>query len=189
MQNISFSALAHPRLQPKLGEEITHSALCEKGRTLLGYFLLSLLFLGGIPRSVAGPYPEPGSEEWKNLFDPPYTKPTELPKDSALRKKLFDLLRPKIEKEAKRAVLFEGSLMAFRNWAVFIGRAVDAKGNSVKMGDLENSDVAGLWLRTESGWQVVESSGGHSDAFYLIWSEKYGVPKELLNPESEPGKK
>lgn len=122
----------------------------------------------------------PGSEPWNQLFNPSYEKPTELPADLPLRKELFDILRPRVEKIAKEPTRFEGSLRVFKNWAMFTGRSLDAKGESIKFPELENDDTAALWIRTQDGWRLVEFSAGHSDAFYLIWPEQYGVPKELL---------
>jgi hypothetical protein len=126
------------------------------------------------------PTVSPGSSEWNELFDPPFTKPTEIPGSSPLRKSLFAQLRPLIEKEARRPVRFEGSLRAFKNWAFFVGRTVDMKGQSVKLSDMENDDTVALWLRTSSGWRLINFSGGHSDAFYIIWPQQYGMPEELL---------
>ena len=48
------------------------------------------------------------------------------------------------------------------------------------IGELENSDTAALWLRTVEGWRLVDFSGGHSDVFYEIWPEQFGVSRELL---------
>lgn len=122
----------------------------------------------------------PDSEAWRETFKPPFAKPTELPADMPLRRELFDLLRPRIERDAKRPVRFEGSLRAFKNWALFTGRTVDANGKSVKLPPMGNDDTVALWLRTRDGWRLVDFSGGHSDAFYIIWPEQYGVPKALL---------
>jgi hypothetical protein len=123
---------------------------------------------------------KPGTEEWKQIYDPPFEKPSELGADSSLRKQLFDLLRPKVESIAKQPVKFQGSLRAFRNWALFVGRSLDEKGVSLKLPELGNDDTVALWLRTSGGWKLVDYSAGHSDAFYFIWTEQYGMPAELL---------
>lgn len=123
----------------------------------------------------------PGSPEWREIFDPPFTQPTEIPAKSELRKTLFDLLRPRVEKAAKRPVQFEGSLRAFKNWALFMGRTVDAKGDSVKLPPIGNDDTVALWLRTREGWKLVDFGAGVSDAGHIIWAEQYGTPKELLS--------
>ena len=122
----------------------------------------------------------PDSREWRELFDPPFAKPQEIPLDSLLRRELFELLRPPIARLAKQPVRFEGSLRAFKNWALFTGDTVDGKGRPVKFPPLDNSDTTALWLRTRDGWRLVDYSAGHSDVFYGIWAEQYGTPTELL---------
>lgn len=124
------------------------------------------------------------SELWGEIYDPPYKQPTEISKGSDLRKTLFDQLRTRISALVDgRKVLFSGSLKAYRNWAFFTGETVDSNGNSVPIGELENSDTAALWLRTVDGWQLVDFSGGHGDVFYEIWPEQFGAPKTLLGFE------
>ncbi|GEP43898.1 hypothetical protein [Brevifollis gellanilyticus] len=147
--------------------------------------LLALLLAAGsaLPASAEDPIIQPGTDLWRDAFDPPFTKPAEVPKDTPLRKQLFDLLRPKIEREAKRKVQFEGSLRAFKNWALFSGETVDADGKSVKFPPMDNTDTVALWLRTREGWRLVDHSTGHSDAFYIIWHEQYGAPKALVGLE------
>lgn len=46
---------------------------------------------------------------------------------------------------------------------------------------MENSDSLGLWLLTREGWKLIDFSFGHSDAFFVIFPQKYGVPRELVN--------
>lgn len=125
----------------------------------------------------------PGSSEWREIFEPPFTQPTELPTDMPLRQELFDQLRPRLDKIAKRPVRFEGRLRAFKNWALFIGRTLDPDGKSMKLPPMDNSDTAALWLRTCDGWRLVDFSGGHSDAIHIVWHERYGVPKSLIGIE------
>jgi hypothetical protein len=122
----------------------------------------------------------PDSREWRELCDPPFTEPREIASSSPLRKELFELLRPPIAELAKRPVRFEGSLRAFKNWALFIGSTVDEQGASVKLPPVDNSDTVALWLRTCAGWHLVDYSAGHGDVFYSIWAQQYGTPKELL---------
>ena len=124
------------------------------------------------------------SELWAEIYDPPYKQPTEVPKGSDLRKALFDQLRPKISAQVSgKKMLFSGSLKAYRNWAFFTGETVDGDGNSVPFGELESSATAALWLRTMDGWKLVDFSGGHTDVFYEIWPEQFGVPRALLGFE------
>ena len=134
---------------------------------------------------VIGAEPElvlPTSDEWADIYDPGTKVPAEIPVGSKLRNELFELLRAKTSPTAK----FSGSIKAFRNWAFFVGRTVDDSGNSVKNPPDGNDDAVGLWLRTQDGWIVVAHSFGHSDAFYLVWPEQYGVPRELLGMEKAP---
>jgi len=123
----------------------------------------------------------PSSEEWEYTYNPPYMVPTEIPVGLPLRKDLFNILRSKTKPETQ----FLGSLKAFRNWAIFLGRTVDQEGNSIKNPPYHNDDAVALWLRTQDGWILVEHSFGHSDAYFIAWPEKYGVPRELLGYESK----
>ncbi len=118
----------------------------------------------------------PDSSGWEEVYDPAYRRPTELPVGTALRKELFEKLRAK----ASPKTLFEGSLKAYRNWALFTGRTVDDSGRSITHPPLDNDDAAALWLRTQEGWVLVAHSFGHGDAFYLVWHEQYGAPRELV---------
>jgi len=122
-----------------------------------------------------------GSSAWREAFDPPFHEPAEVSRESGLRKKLFDLLRPAIQAQAGKGVLFEGSLKAYKNWALFVGRTMDkAGGKSIAFKPHGNDDTVALWLRTRDGWRLVDYEAGHSDVFYIIWHEQYGVPKALL---------
>ena len=123
---------------------------------------------------------KPGSEEWRMVYEPAFEKPTELDADSELRKSLFNLLRPRAEKIAKQAVKFQGNLRVYRNWAFFSGSSIDANGKPVEYPELGNSDTVALWLRTIDGWKLVDFAAGHSDAFFLVWPEQYGMPADLL---------
>jgi hypothetical protein len=143
-------------------------------------FTVTLLLLFGQTRGESPLEVKPGSEEWKQLYDPPFEKPSELGADSPLRKQLFNQLRPKVEAIAKQPVQFQGSLRAFRNWAFFGGRSLDEKGVSLKLPELDNDDTVALWLRTTDGWKLVDYAAGHSDAFFIIWPEQYGMPADLL---------
>jgi len=119
----------------------------------------------------ANPQITPSSVEWDEVYQPAYKKPTEIPVGSDLRKNLFKILR----KEVKADTKFVGSLKAYRNWALFNGSTVDGKGESINYPPHNNTDSIALWLRTSKGWVLVDSSFGHSDAFYLIWPEVYGT--------------
>ena len=122
----------------------------------------------------------PGSAQWREIFQPAYTKPTELPADSPLRKSLFELLRPPTELALKEKVRFEGSLRVFKNWAFFVGRVVGADGKRAKTQALDDDTTVGLWLRTADGWRLVDHDVGSTDAFWVVWTEQYGVPTALI---------
>ena len=127
---------------------------------------------------------DPGSDLWKELFNPAYTKPTEIPRDNALRKQLFDLLRPGIERAAKKqGVKFQGELKAFKNWALFTGSTLDSKERPVAFEGSESSETCALWLRTREGWKLIDFNYGFGDVAWLIWIDQYGAPKKLLSPE------
>lgn len=123
----------------------------------------------------------PDSSEWAEIYDPPYKTPTELPPDSALRSELFGILRGKATPQTR----FSGSLKVFKNWALFIGRTVDQKGESLKHPPMDNDDALGLWLRTSEGWKLVDFSFGHSDAYFVMFPQQYGVPSELVGLRSD----
>jgi len=138
-----------------------------------------------MPVTAFGDAPEivpPSSDEWNEIYDPPTKVPAEIPGGSKLRSELFDLLRTK----SSPATQFSGSIKSFRNWAFFLGRTVDRSGNSLKNPPHGNDDAVALWLRTQDGWIVVAHSFGHSDAFFVLWSEQYGVPRELLGIKKTP---
>lgn len=125
-------------------------------------------------------YVKPGTDGWKSLYNPPFEKPAEMPVDNPARKQMFDLLRPHATKEAKVPVQFEGSLKAFRNWALFTGETQDKSGTPIAFEGNGNSDTVALYLNTAEGWKLVDFSFGHSDVFYEIWIEQYGIPRTLL---------
>ncbi|MFN0076569.1 MAG: hypothetical protein ACKVY0_08850 [Prosthecobacter sp.] len=136
--------------------------------------------LGSCLTAAELPTIKSGSEEWRTLYEPAFEKPTELDADSELRKSLFQLIRQRAEKIAKQPVKFQGHLRVYRNWAFFGGSSVDVNGKPVEYPELGNSDTVALWLRTLDGWKLVDFAAGHSDAFFIIWPEQYGMPAELL---------
>ena len=123
----------------------------------------------------------PGSEQWKALYDPAFSKPAEIPRDGPLRKQLFDLLRPSIEREARqRGIRFQGELKAFKNWAFFFGTVLDSKDRAIRFEPVDNTETAALWLRTKAGWKLVDYAVGFGDPFYWQWAAQYGAPRGLL---------
>lgn len=100
----------------------------------------------------------PGTPEWKDLYELPDAQPKELEANNPLRKQLFDQLRFRLNSQTHSQLLFKGSLKAFRNWAVFVGSSIDNEGKPVKFPPMDNSDTAVLWIRTNEGWQLVDSA-------------------------------
>lgn len=116
------------------------------------------------------------------LFAPTIRIPTELKIGSDDRTLLFSILR----KETEGKVKFQGSLKACKNWALFVGSTLKQDGsprvlvNIFGEDEKGNTDACALWINTAQGWKLVDYSFGHSDAFYLIWPQQYGAPKELF---------
>lgn len=50
---------------------------------------------------------------------------------------------------------------------------------------MDNDDALGLWLRTTEGWKLVDFSFGHSDAYFVMFPQTYGVPSELIGLRSD----
>lgn len=145
--------------------------------------IVTVLFLAATyVHAQSQPMVQASDPAWAEVYDPPYKVPTELAFGSALRKELFEVLRLKATPRHR----FEGSLKAYRNWAVFLGSTVDKEGKSLKNPPMDNDDAAALWLRAKDGWKLVDFSFGHSDAFFIIWPEQYGVPAELVGMKQEP---
>jgi hypothetical protein len=90
-----------------------------------------------------------------------------------LRKELFDILRPEVERLYGKGMRFSGLLEGDKNWALFQGTTNNAKGQNVPE---DGGDTVALWLRTCDGWILVDFNLGHTDVFYEIWKDKYGVP-------------
>ncbi|WP_411827231.1 hypothetical protein [Luteolibacter sp. AS25] len=116
----------------------------------------------------------------EDMWAPTTKTPTELKIGSDLRKQLFDQLRAQTDGKVK----FQGSLKTCRNWAFFSGNTLDLNNKPkviVKMGeDWGNPDACALWLKTSKGWVLVDFSFGHSDAFYIMWPDQYGAPKDFF---------
>lgn len=114
--------------------------------------------------------------------------PVEIPVESGQRKALFDLLRPQVAKQAgiaAKEVKFQGSFKQQGNWAFFGGRSLDAQSQSLLLEPLGNDDTCALFLKTFSGWVLVDWSAGHSDVFYVAWVDAYGVKPELLSLQAD----
>ena len=148
------------------------------------YLLLILTSIAVLPfhHSVAEDLMiKPGTEDWKRSYEPDATEPVEIERDNALRKELFSLARPKIEKKAGKPVLFNGSMKGYRNWALFQGSVEDKNGVAIDFGEFESDAAVALFLKTINGWVLVDAEAGHTDVFYELWIEIYGMPKKLLS--------
>lgn len=154
-----------------------------EGKTTVMKWFVIILFAFTSLGSAEDWTVQPDSDEWRALFDPPFTTPTEISADTPLRKQLFDLLRPHIERErkaSKGAIRFQGDLKAFKNWAFFMGITFDQNGEPIRFAPLDNTETSGLWLRTRKGWRLVDYAVGFSDPAYWIWVEQYGIPRQLV---------
>lgn len=99
---------------------------------------------------------------------------------SALRKELFDSIRPKAEELAEKPVKFAGTMRREGIWVYFIGLIVDAKGVEVPIGPAEGAEALALWKKVGDEWKVLEFRAGFMDALFLEFPEKYGAPKALF---------
>lgn len=120
------------------------------------------------------------------LFAPGLPAAEEVPPGSALRKTLFQSIRPQAEKLAGGEVKFFGSLRRQDNWAFFLGTLVDSQGRAVLLGEVESSDAMALWKKEGGEWRIITFAAGFTDVFYLDYPQKYGVPAQLLFPDSRP---
>jgi hypothetical protein len=103
-----------------------------------------------------------------------------VPMGSALRKELFDSIRPKAEELAEKPVKFAGTMRRDGIWVYFIGQLVDSKGVEVPIGAAESAEALALWKKVGDEWQVLEFRAGFTDALFLEFPEKYGAPKALF---------
>ena len=103
-----------------------------------------------------------------------------VPMGSALRKELFDSIRPKAEELAKKPVKFAGTMRREGIWVYFIGQIVDSKGVEVPIGPAESAEALALWKKVGDDWRVLEFRAGFTDALFLEFPEKYGAPKALF---------
>lgn len=110
--------------------------------------------------------------------------PAEIPKNSALRAQLFDLARPKVEKQVGQPAKFHGSLKKLGDWAFFQGEIVDAKGNPIVLPVAESAEACVLWKKNKDGWKLVQAYTGITDVAWQPWPEEYGVPAKLLGLEN-----
>ena len=116
----------------------------------------------------------------KELFGTSATEPYFVKHEDKLHQELDSLIHAFAKKKHGADSRLEGDFIRQKNWAFFMGNLVDEKGNPVTPKDEFSSDAAFLLLRTVNGWQIVDGSIGHSDAFYLIWPTQYGISAEMF---------
>jgi hypothetical protein len=182
--SISIAILSASAFNHSTAPVGAHQTFFKKMNHTLTRFSIWIYLVGIAPITLADSpkLVSPSSDEWVDIYDPPSKVPTEIPTGSKLRGELFDLLRAK----ASPPTQFSGSISSFRNWAFVTGRTVDRSGVSLKHPPHGNDDAVALWLRTQDGWVVVAHSFGHSDAFFVLWPEQYGVPRELVGMTDTP---
>lgn len=161
----------HPAIFALSSVAILRRSFDACGVASMHRFLLTLLSTCTIVSFLsAEPLVKPGDDMWEILYQPPYSKPTELLVSDPLRKQLFDQLRLRTKEQVK----FRGALKVFRNWALFHGKALDAEGKC-PAGWEKDGGISALWIRGQDGWILVEC-----DHFFWLWHAVYGVPKELI---------
>ena len=104
----------------------------------------------------------------------------EVPAGSELRKELFALARPQIERVAGQAVRFQGSMKQLGDWVFFQGTIRDASGDSIHVGPAESAETAILWVQRKGKWTVVEAETGFTDVIWLDWPKKHQTPPALF---------
>jgi len=104
----------------------------------------------------------------------------EIPPGSPLRKQLFELARPSVQKLAGHPVKFRGSLRESGAWAFFLGEVVDPGERPIAHPESGSSDACVLWKKEKVGWLLVDFGYGFTDVFYAAWPDRHGAPANLL---------
>jgi hypothetical protein len=104
----------------------------------------------------------------------------EIPPGSPLRKQLFDLARPSVQKLVLHPFKFRGSLKESGSWAFFLGEAVDSNERPIAHPESGNSDTCALWKKEKAVWLLVDYGYGFTNVFYGDWPERHGAPSILL---------
>ncbi len=108
-------------------------------------------------------------------------RPSEVPKGSELRARLFDIARPQAVKIAGQKIKFHGSLKQLGNWAYFGGFLVDANGRQIVVDELSSYCLV-LWHREGGAWRVLDFGAGVNEPYHLEeWPRKFGTPLELIS--------
>ncbi len=113
---------------------------------------------------------------------------------TALRKDLLDTVRVKVERDVKSNVLFKvETLRTDGHWAFLSAVPVTASLAKIDYTKTKfaqqyeqsmfDNVVTVLLKKNNVRWQVIEYSIGATDADFVGWPLKYGVPKEVLMAE------
>jgi len=113
---------------------------------------------------------------------------------TALRKDLLDTVRVKVARDVKSNVLFKvETLRTDDHWAFLSAVPVTQSlaeidytktkfAQQYEQGMFDNV-VTVLLKKSGVRWQIIEYSIGATDAAFVDWPLKYGVPKEVLMAE------
>lgn len=104
----------------------------------------------------------------------------EIAPGSTLRKELFDLARPSVQRLVLHPFKFRGSLKESGSWAFFLGEVVDSNERPIPHPESGSSDTCVLWKREKAGWLLVDCGYGFTDVFFGDWPERHGAPAILL---------
>jgi hypothetical protein len=108
-------------------------------------------------------------------------RPSEVPKGSELRARLFDIARPQAEKIAGQKIKFHGSLKRLGDWAYFGGFLVDSNGRQIAVDELSSYCLV-LWHREGGAWRVLDFGAGANEPYHLEeWPRKFGTPLQLIS--------
>lgn len=114
---------------------------------------------------------------------------------TALRKDLLDTVRVKVEQDVQSKVLFKvETLRTEGNWAFLsvvpvtpslteIDYTKTKFAQQFAQGMFDNIVLALLHKKDGGRWQIIEYSIGATDATFVDWPLKYGIPKEILMAE------
>jgi len=129
------------------------------------------------------------------LTPPSYAQEISDPKrGTALRKDLLDTVRVKVERDVKSNVLFKvETLRTDGHWAFLSAVPVTSSlaeidytktkfSQQYEQGMFDNVVIA-LLKKNDVRWRIIEYSIGATDAYFVDWPSKYGVPKLIVMPE------
>lgn len=159
-----------------------------RNRFLLPFMLCSALSCVSAQETLADYQKKVEREEWDEIYTTKSKVPVRLPMDSKEAREIIAVFLPIFAKRTPEGAKLVGDITAFKNWAIFRGYTADAKGNQHTPKDGISSDTTVLFLKTNSGWTVVDYGLGHSDMFFIIWPAQYGAPVEILEaPKTKDG--